>query len=112
MSSISPVRSQGPGRPKDLEKRAAILAAAKALRMNSALAAARIAARFSRSFGRPGPCDLTGEMLLMSKPSQNDTWTLLYALVQLFPVDWRHRVRGYGPGYDLSQRIAVTSGTS
>ena len=38
MSSISPVRSQGPGRPKDLEKRAAILAAAKALFIRNAFA--------------------------------------------------------------------------
>lgn len=38
MSTISPVRSQGPGRPKDLEKRAAILAAAKALFIRNAFA--------------------------------------------------------------------------
>lgn len=36
MSSISSAKSQGPGRPKDLEKRAAILEAAKALFVRNA----------------------------------------------------------------------------
>lgn len=38
MNTSSPVRSQGPGRPKDMEKRAAILAAAKALFIRNAFA--------------------------------------------------------------------------
>lgn len=38
MSVISPTRSQGPGRPKDMEKRAAILEAAKALFIRNAFA--------------------------------------------------------------------------
>ena len=38
MSSSAPVRTQGPGRPKDMEKRAAILAAAKALFISNAFA--------------------------------------------------------------------------
>ncbi len=38
MSSISPIKSQGPGRPKDMEKRAAILDAAKALFVRNAFA--------------------------------------------------------------------------
>ena len=38
MSSSAPVRAQGPGRPKDMEKRAAILAAAKALFISNAFA--------------------------------------------------------------------------
>ena len=38
MNTSSPARSQGPGRPKDMEKRAAILAAAKALFIRNAFA--------------------------------------------------------------------------
>lgn len=38
MNTISPTRAQGPGRPKDLEKRAAILAAAKSLFIRNAFA--------------------------------------------------------------------------
>lgn len=38
MSSASPVKCQGPGRPKDMEKRAAILEAAKALFVRNAFA--------------------------------------------------------------------------
>ena len=36
MSTSAPIRAQGPGRPKDMEKRAAILAAAKALFISNA----------------------------------------------------------------------------
>ncbi len=36
MNTSAPVRTQGPGRPKDMEKRAAILAAAKALFISNA----------------------------------------------------------------------------
>ena len=77
--TLAVAKTCGPGRPKDLEKRAAILAAAKRLfplsgfetpasaaiasmlvpskpdSGKSRFAAARIAARFSRSLGRPGP---------------------------------------------------------
>jgi TetR/AcrR family transcriptional repressor of mexJK operon len=38
MNSSAPVRSQGPGRPKDMEKRAAILEAAKSLFIRNAFA--------------------------------------------------------------------------
>lgn len=38
MSSLSPLKSQGPGRPKDMEKRAAILEAAKGLFVRNAFA--------------------------------------------------------------------------
>jgi len=38
MSTSAPIRAQGPGRPKDMEKRAAILAAAKALFISNAFA--------------------------------------------------------------------------
>lgn len=38
MSSSTPSRAQGPGRPKDMEKRAAILASAKALFISNAFA--------------------------------------------------------------------------
>ena len=38
MSSSAPVKAQGPGRPKDMEKRAAILVAAKALFIRNAFA--------------------------------------------------------------------------
>ncbi len=38
MSTSAPVRAQGPGRPKDMEKRAAILASAKALFISNAFA--------------------------------------------------------------------------
>lgn len=38
MSSVSPIKCQGPGRPKDMEKRAAILEAAKALFVRNAFA--------------------------------------------------------------------------
>jgi AcrR family transcriptional regulator len=38
MSAMSPIKSQGPGRPKDMEKRAAILDAAKALFIRNAFA--------------------------------------------------------------------------
>ncbi|KZC18015.1 TetR family transcriptional regulator [Rhodanobacter sp. FW510-R12] len=38
MSSSTQIKSQGPGRPKDMEKRAAILAAAKALFIRNAFA--------------------------------------------------------------------------
>ena len=38
MNSIASAKSQGPGRPKDMEKRAAILAAAKALFIRNAFA--------------------------------------------------------------------------
>ncbi|MBU6247593.1 MAG: TetR/AcrR family transcriptional regulator [Xanthomonadaceae bacterium] len=38
MSSVSPVKCQGPGRPKDMEKRAAILEAAKGLFVRNAFA--------------------------------------------------------------------------
>src|SRR5574337_113051 len=47
---------------------ASMLVPANALRMNRAFAAARIAARFSMSFGRPGPWDLTCA-LFMPPPS-------------------------------------------
>ena len=36
MSTNAPIRAQGPGRPKDMEKRAAILASAKSLFINNA----------------------------------------------------------------------------
>ena len=38
MSISAPIRTQGPGRPKDMEKRAAILASAKALFISNAFA--------------------------------------------------------------------------
>ena len=38
MSSVSPMKCQGPGRPKDMEKRAAILEAAKGLFVRNAFA--------------------------------------------------------------------------
>src|SRR6185437_13562246 len=38
MSTSAPIRAQGPGRPKDMEKRAAILAAAKSLFIRNAFA--------------------------------------------------------------------------
>src|SRR3569623_2641937 len=68
-----------------------MLVPAKALRMNSTLAAARIAARFSMSFGRPGPGVLAwaGQFMgdtLAETASQKAGRTLLYGSVYLFPI--------------------------
>src|SRR5690349_15681278 len=104
-----------------------MLVPAKALRMNSALAASRIAARFSMSFGRPGPGVLAwaGQFMgdtLAGTTSQETGRTLLYGSVYLFPVSleatmpravplalravYRHAGRMPGAGQGRGCRVA------
>jgi hypothetical protein len=85
---------------------ASMLVPLKALLMNNALAAARIAARFSMSFGRPGPWALMGALVLMSSTFKNaDSQPLVYASVYLFAM-----LRQSGPGSAIPTRAARMTG--